>query len=169
MTHVALGNAGGKKVQCEVYLLPAGRIGCRGFQGMDLKAYNQTIIEEFRANGGKVGGDFAGAQLLLLTTTGAKTGLVRTNPLAYLEDGGRYVIVASYAGAPTNPPWYYNLIANPHVSVEIGTQRFEAEAEVIEEPERSRLFRKMMTVMPGFADYQRKTARVIPVIALRRR
>lgn len=136
---------------------------------MDLKAYNQAIIEEFRANGGKVGGDFAGNQLLLLTTTGAKTGLARTNPLACLEDGGRYIIVASYAGAPTNPPWYYNLVANPRVSVEVGTQRFDAEAEVVAEPERSRLFQKMITVMPGFAEYQRKTARVIPVVALRRR
>ena len=106
---------------------------------MDIQALNKTIIEEFRANGGKVGGQFQGASLLLLTTTGAKSGLVRTNPLAYLADKDRYVIIASYAGSPTNPPWYHNLKANPKVTVEVGTQRFDARAEVVTEPARSQL------------------------------
>jgi deazaflavin-dependent oxidoreductase (nitroreductase family) len=135
---------------------------------MDIQDFNKTIIEEFRANGGKVGGQFEGARLLLLTTIGAKSGASRINPLAYIEDGDRYVIIASYAGAPTNPPWYYNLLAHPDVEVEVGTLRFKARAEVVKGPERSKLYRKMASVMPAFADYERKTTRSIPVIALRR-
>ena len=135
---------------------------------MDMQAYNKSIIDEFRANGGQVGGPFAGAAMVLLTTTGAKSGISRTNPLVYLADGDRYVIIASYAGGPTNPPWYYNLVANPDVGVEIGTQRFTARAEVLGEPDRSRLYQKMAAVMPAFAEYARKTIRTIPVIALRR-
>ena len=160
--------AAGERRRGEIYSAPLDWIGCIG-TGMDFQAYNKGIIEEFRANGGKVGGVFEGAKLLLLTTTGAKSGLSRTNPLVFLEDKGRYVIVASYAGAPTNPPWFYNLKANPQVIVEIGTERFTGEAEVLQEPERSRLYQKMVEVMPGFAEYQKKTTRVIPVIALRRR
>jgi len=127
---------------------------------------NQKIIEEFRANEGKVGGQFKGAPLLLLTTTGAKSGLTRTNPLAYLSDGDRYVIIASFAGAPKNPPWFHNLLANSNVTVEVGTQRFAARAQVVKEPERSDLYRRMVSVMPVFAEYERKTTRVIPVVAL---
>jgi len=134
---------------------------------MDIQEMNKTIIEQFRANDGQVEGQFAGAPLLLLTTTGAKTGLSRTNPLVYLTDNDRYVIIASYAGAPTNPPWYYNLIANPVVEVEVGSQRFKARAEVLGEPERSDLYQRATSVMPAFSDYQKKTARTIPVIALR--
>src|SRR6266850_2105339 len=130
--------------------------------------FNKKIIEEFRANQGKVGGQFADAPLLLLTTKGAKSGLSRTNPLAYLRDGDRYVVIASYAGAPTNPPWYYNLLANPKVRVEAGAESFDARAEVVKEPERSTLYQKMAAAMPVFSDYQRKTKRTIPVIALRR-
>lgn len=133
---------------------------------MDIQELNKTIIEEFRANGGKVGGQFEGMPLLLLTTIGAKSGLSRTNPLAYLTDNDRYVIIASYAGAPTNPPWYYNLKANPGVEVEVGTQRLKARAEVLEDPERSDLYRKAASAMPVFSDYQKKTTRTIPVIAL---
>ena len=92
---------------------------------------NKAIIEEFRAHAGKVGGAFAGATLLLLTTTGAKTGLSRTNPLMYFVDNDRYLVVASYAGAPRNPPWYYNLISNPTVGVEIGIEQFTARAEAL--------------------------------------
>ena len=106
--------------------------------------------------------------MVLLTTTGAKSGIARTNPLVYLADGERYVIIASYAGGPNNPPWYYNLVANPDVGVEIGTQRFTARAEVLGEPDRSRLYHKMAAVMPAFAEYERKTTRTIPVVALRR-
>jgi deazaflavin-dependent oxidoreductase (nitroreductase family) len=135
---------------------------------MDIQDFNQTIIEEFRANKGVVGGQFKGAPLLLLTTVGAKSGKSRINPLAYLADNDRYVIIASYAGAPANPPWFYNLKANPTVDVEVGAQRFKARAEIVAEPERSKLYEKMTKVMPVFAEYQRKTTRKIPVIALRR-
>ncbi len=130
--------------------------------------FNKKVIEEFRANQGKVGGQFAGVTLLLLTTKGAKSGLSRTNPLAYLRDGDRYVIIASFAGAPTNPPWYYNLLANPKVGVEAGAESFDARAEVVKEPERSTLYQRMAAAMPVFSEYQRKTKRSIPVIALRR-
>jgi deazaflavin-dependent oxidoreductase (nitroreductase family) len=135
---------------------------------MDIQDFNKTIIEEFRANDGKVGGQFEGAPLLLLTTVGAKSGKSRINPLAYLADNDRYVIIASYAGAPTNPPWYYNLKANPSVEIEVGAQHFKARAEILGEPERSKLYQKMTKIMPAFAEYQRKTTRTIPVIALRR-
>jgi deazaflavin-dependent oxidoreductase (nitroreductase family) len=136
---------------------------------MEISEFNQTIIEEFRANGGKAGGQFAGAPLLLLTTTGAKTGKTRVNPLAYLEDGSRYVIIASYAGADHNPPWYHNLLAHPDVTIEVGSERLDVHAEVVPEPQRTELYRKMASVMPPFADYEHKTTRKIPVIALTRR
>jgi len=136
---------------------------------MDIQQMNRQIIEEFRANDGKVGGQFEGAPLLLLTTTGAKTGKTRVNPLAYLLDGERYVIIASYAGAPANPPWFHNLVAHPDVTVEVGRDKFDARAEVLDEPDRTRLYRKMASIMPPFAEYERKTARKIPVVALHRR
>ncbi len=128
--------------------------------------WNEAIIDEFRANGGKVGGPFAGRTLLLLHTTGAKSGQERVNPVAYVKDGDRLVIIASKGGAPTNPDWYYNLLAHPLVTVETGKERFQARAEVASEPERTRLYDKMVEMMPGFAEYQRKTTRVIPVITL---
>ncbi|MCZ6709224.1 MAG: nitroreductase family deazaflavin-dependent oxidoreductase [Gammaproteobacteria bacterium] len=135
---------------------------------MELQDFNKSIIDEFRTNNGVVGGQFAGAPLLLLTTTGAKSGLSRVNPLAYLADKNRHVIIASYAGGPTNPPWYHNLIANPEVYVEVGSDSFRAKAEVLSEPERSELYKKIADAMPAFAEYQTKTTRVIPVIALSR-
>jgi len=135
---------------------------------MDMKEFNNSIIKEFRANGGKVSGQFAGAPLLILTTKGAKSGVSRENPLAYLEDRDRYVIIASYAGAPTNPPWYYNLVKNPKVTVEVGDQKFTARAEVVPEPERSKLYQKMASIMPTFSEYEKKTTRKIPVIALKK-
>jgi deazaflavin-dependent oxidoreductase (nitroreductase family) len=129
--------------------------------------WNQNIITEFRANAGKVGGQFEGKDLLLLTTTGAKTGLPRTNPAAYIRDGDRFVIIASKAGAPDNPDWYHNLLANPKVTLEIGTDTIEATATPITAgPERDRLYAAMVEVMPGFAEYETKTDRVIPVVAL---
>ena len=134
----------------------------------DMNEWNKAIIKEFRANDGKVGGQFADMTLLLLHTTGAKSGLPRVNPVAYLEDGDRLVIVASKAGAPTNPDWYYNTVANPEVSVEVGTEQFQALATIAEEPERTQLYEKMATLNPGFAEYQRKTTRIIPVIILTR-
>ena len=137
---------------------------------MGIKEWNNSIIEEFRANAGKVGGQFEGMPLLLLQTVGAKSGIQRTNPLAYLLDNGRYVIFASYAGAPNNPPWYFNLLANPEVSIEVGTERFDVRASVVEEPEKkSVLYQKISKLFPIFAEYQRKTTRQIPVIALSRR
>jgi deazaflavin-dependent oxidoreductase (nitroreductase family) len=128
--------------------------------------WNKSIIEEFRANGGKVGGPFAGSTLLLLHTTGAKTGEPRVNPLATIKDGDRLVVIASKGGAPTNPNWYHNVIANPVVTIEVGTEEFQARATVAEEPERTRLFEKMAAAMPGFAEYQRNTTRILPVIVL---
>ncbi len=128
--------------------------------------WNTKIIEEFRANGGKVGGNFAGRPLLLLHTTGAKSKQERVNPVAYTQDGDRLVVIASKGGAPTNPDWYHNIVSNPHIIVEVGTEKFEVDAEVTKEPERTRLYDKMVEVMPGFAEYRRKTTRQIPVIAL---
>ncbi len=130
--------------------------------------WNRNVIEEFRANAGKVGGAFAGRTLLLLHTTGAKSGNEHVNPVAYVKDGERLVIIASKGGAPNNPAWYHNLVANPLVTVEVGTEKFQARAAVQPEPERTRLYAKMVEVMPGFAEYQTKTTRVIPVIALTR-
>ena len=128
--------------------------------------WNKAIIDEFRANSGKVGGHFAGKTLLLLHTVGAKSGQERVNPVAYVKDGDRLVIIASKGGAPTHPDWYYNLLAHPLVTVEVGTRQFQARASVTSEPERSRLYNKMVEMMPGFAEYQQKTTRVIPVFIL---
>jgi deazaflavin-dependent oxidoreductase (nitroreductase family) len=128
--------------------------------------WNKTIIEELRANGGKVGGMFAGRTLLLLHTSGAKSGEPRINPVAYVKDGDRFVIVASKAGAPTNPDWYYNLVAHPDVTVEVGTEHLQVHATVAAEPERTRLYQQMVAMMPGFAEYEQKTTRKIPVIIL---
>jgi deazaflavin-dependent oxidoreductase (nitroreductase family) len=127
---------------------------------------NRAIIDEFRANEGRVGGHFEGKTLLLLHTVGAKSGKKRTNPVAYVRDGDRFVIIASKGGAPTNPGWYYNLLADPNVSVEVGTENFKALAKVAAEPERSRLYGKMVEMMSAFAEYEKKTKRVIPVITL---
>jgi deazaflavin-dependent oxidoreductase (nitroreductase family) len=133
---------------------------------IEINERNKKIIDEFRANDGKVGGRFEGKTLLLLHTKGAKSGQERINPVAYVRDGERLVIIASKGGAPTNPNWYYNLIANPLVTVEVGQETFQAHATVAEEPERTRLYNKMVEVMPGFDDYRRKTTRMIPVIVL---
>ena len=130
--------------------------------------FNKTLIAEFRANDGKVSGQFANATLLLLTTIGAKSGQPRTNPVAYTTDGDHLVIIASKAGAPTHPDWYHNIKANPMVTVERGREQFQARAVVAEGTERERLFTQMAAVMPGFANYQRNTARQIPVIILER-
>jgi deazaflavin-dependent oxidoreductase (nitroreductase family) len=134
----------------------------------DPSNFNQQIIDEFRANGGKVGGMFEGAPVLLLTSTGAKSGQPRVSPLVYTTDGDRLVIIASKGGAPTNPDWFHNLRANPEVTLEVGTERFPARASVPEGEERQRLFDQMAAQMPGFADYQRDTSRQIPVVVLER-
>lgn len=127
---------------------------------------NQKIIDEFRANAGKVGGPFEGRSLLLLHTRGAKSGEERINPVAYVRDGDRYVVIASKGGAPTNPDWYYNLVANPDVTIEVGREKINARASVTEEPERTRLYNKMVDMMPGFDEYRKKTNRQIPVFVL---
>jgi deazaflavin-dependent oxidoreductase (nitroreductase family) len=134
----------------------------------DWNEWNKEIIEEFRANGGQVGGHFAGKTLLLLHTTGAKSGLPRINPLACITDGDRLVIVASRAGATSNPDWYYNLVAHPQVTVEVGSEQFQAKATITVEPERTRLYEKMVQAHPVNAEYQHQTKRTIPVIVLTR-
>ncbi len=135
----------------------------------DINDWNAQIIAEFRANDGKVGGQFDGAPLLLLTTTGAKSGLARTSPMMYLPDGDRLVVFASKAGAPTNPDWYHNLVANPSATVEVGTDSFDVDAHVTTGAERDQLYARQAALYPGFAEYESKTDRVIPVVALTRK
>lgn len=135
----------------------------------DTNDWNRRVIEEFRANGGKVGGQFEGAPLLLLTTTGAKSGQRRTTPVMYLPDGNRLIIFASKAGAPTNPDWYHNLVAHPQATVEVGTETFDITSVVATGEERDRLFARQAELYPGFANYQARITRQIPVIALERR
>ncbi|MGW8226642.1 MAG: nitroreductase family deazaflavin-dependent oxidoreductase [Anaerolineales bacterium] len=130
--------------------------------------WNKNIIEEFRANDGKVGGRFANNTLLLLHTTGAKSGKEHVNPLVTFEDGDRLVVVASKGGSPSHPDWYYNLVANPEVTVEYGTEKFQARATVTSEPERTRLYEGMERRMTSFTDYKLKAGRVIPVVTLSR-
>ena len=128
--------------------------------------FNQQIIDEFRANAGEVGGMFEGAPLLLLHHRGAKSGQDRVAPLVYLADDGRYVVFASKAGAPTNPGWYHNLLAHQDVTIEVGSETMRAHAEEVKGDERDRLFAYQAGRMENFAEYERKTTRVIPVIAL---
>lgn len=130
--------------------------------------FNENVINEFRANGGKVGGPFEGAPMMLLTTTGAKSGQARTSPVVYTRDGDRFVIIASKAGAPTNPDWFHNLVANPEVTAEVGTETFSARATVTSGEERARLYDAHAALMPGFAEYAQKTTREIPVVVLDR-
>jgi deazaflavin-dependent oxidoreductase (nitroreductase family) len=134
-----------------------------------LNDFNRAIIEEFRAHGGKVGGPFEGAPLLLLSTTGARSGQRRTTPVVYLQDGERMVIFASYAGAPKHPAWYHNLLANPAATIEVGTETVEVDSSEVKGDERDRLFDRQAAIMPQFTEYARQTARQIPVIALERR
>jgi len=131
--------------------------------------WNKSIIEKFRANGGKVGGSFEGTNLLLLHTTGAKSGLERINPMLYFIDNERYVIVASKAGADSNPDWYHNLLAHPEVSIEVGTEQFQALAVVSSEPERTELYETIEAISPEFKEDRHKTSRVIPVVILIRK
>jgi len=130
--------------------------------------WNQATIDEFRANSGKVGGGFAGKTLLLLHTIGAKSGKERINPLVYVKDGDRMAITATKGGAPTNPDWYYNLLAHPVVTVEVGTEQFQVRAEVAPEPDRTRLYNLFIETLPRYADYVQRTTRVIPVFILTR-
>jgi deazaflavin-dependent oxidoreductase (nitroreductase family) len=132
----------------------------------DMHAFNRQIIDEFRANGGVVGGPFEGAPMLLLTHTGAKSGVERTTPLVHTRDGDDYVIIASKGGAPSSPDWYHNLLANPEASIEVGDETIPVTARAAEGDERQRLYDAQAAMMPNFAEYARQTDRVIPVIVL---
>jgi deazaflavin-dependent oxidoreductase (nitroreductase family) len=131
-----------------------------------INAFNKSIIDEFRANAGKVGGQFAGADLLLLTTTGAKSGQRRVSPLAYFRIDGKLIIIGSFAGAPVNPAWVHNLRADPAAHVEVGTDSFDVTARELPAAERDELFDKVAAAAPGFAEYQSNTRRVIPLFEL---
>lgn len=135
-----------------------------------INAFNNGIVDEFRANDGKVGGQFAGANLLLLTATGAKSGKKRTSPLAYFRIDGKLIIIGSFAGAPVSPAWVHNLRANPAAHVELGgpqgVQAFDVTARELPTAERDELFEKVAAAAPGFAEYQSKTTRVIPLFEL---
>lgn len=130
--------------------------------------WNEKIIAEFRANGGKVGGPFEGATLLLLYTTGAKSGQQRISPVMPFDLDGRLYIVGSYAGADVDPAWLHNLRANPNAHIEIGTDAFDVVAHEVPKEERDALYPRIVGQAPGFGEYQEKTSRVIPVIELRR-
>ena len=134
----------------------------------DYNAFNRSVIAEFREKNGAVSGPFAGAPLLLLTTTGAKTGAERTTPLVHTRDGDRIVIIASKGGAPRHPDWYRNLSANPQVTVELPGETFRAQARVADGEERDRLYRAQADLMPNFDEYAAKTDRLIPVVVLER-
>ncbi len=135
----------------------------------DLKEWDRQIVEEFRANKGNVGGPFAGVPLLLLTTTGAKSGQQRISPLAYLSDGGHIYVFAGNRGAPTNPGWYHNLVAHPNVTVELGTETFEASATIVDIAEGEHLGRIQLQKLPALAELQAKIARRVPVVLLERK
>jgi len=128
--------------------------------------WNTAIIDEFRASGGNVGGNFAGAPLLLLHTTGARTGQARVHPMMYRKVGDHVAVFASKAGAPTNPDWFHNLVANPAVTAEIGTQTLPFRARVAAGAERDEIWAAQKADYPGFADYETKTTRQIPVVIL---
>ncbi|HMG63823.1 MAG TPA: nitroreductase family deazaflavin-dependent oxidoreductase [Streptosporangiaceae bacterium] len=132
----------------------------------DMDDFNTNIIREFRENGGKVGGPFEGAAVLILHTTGAKSGAVRENPVMYKDLGGSYAVFASKGGAPTNPAWYHNLLAHPEVQAEIGTQTVPLRARVAGPGEREEIWVPWKTANPGFAEYEASTSRQIPVVIL---
>lgn len=130
--------------------------------------WNDSVIAEFRANEGRVGGYFEGAPMILMHTVGARTGTVRVNPLVYFpQDDGSMLVVASKGGAPTNPDWYHNVRANPRFDVEVGTRTFTVEASELDRAERDATWPEIVAARPGFGDYERKTDRVIPILRLR--
>jgi deazaflavin-dependent oxidoreductase (nitroreductase family) len=139
-----------------------------GRSDADWLTLNERVIDEFRANGGWCGGPFEGNPMVLLTTTGARSGLPRTSPVTYTTDGDRWVLIASKAGADHHPAWFHNLVAHPDVVLEVGTERFAARARVAEEPERSRLYAERVAVMERFDGYRRSTDRTIPVVVIER-
>lgn len=136
--------------------------------GSSLADFNQAIIAEFRANGGVVGGPFEGATLLLLHTTGAKSGQPRVSPLAYLTVDGKMIIIGSYAGAPKDPAWVHNLRANPRARIEVGTDAYDVAVRELPADERDATYPKVAEMAPAFAEYQAKTTRVIPLFELTR-
>ena len=133
-----------------------------------LKNFNKNIVDEFRANDGKVTGEFANADLLLLTTTGAKSGQPRVSPLAYFRIDGKLIIIGSFHGAPVSPAWVHNLRANPQAHVEVGTDALDVTAHELPPAERDELFERVSAASPGFAEYQSKTSRIIPLFELQR-
>lgn len=134
----------------------------------DVNEWNSRIIEEFRSNGGRVGGQFEGAPIILVHTVGAKTGAPRVNPMVYQAVGDDFAVFASYAGAPNNPAWFHNLVADPQVTVEVGTDTVTVTARVTKGDERERIWSKQKAAMPGFAEYEETTSRQIPVVVLER-
>jgi deazaflavin-dependent oxidoreductase (nitroreductase family) len=135
---------------------------------VDVSDRDAKVMEEFRANAGHVGGGWEDSALLLLTTTGRKSSRSHTKPMVYSRDGDRLLVYASQGGAPTHPDWYLNLAADPHVIVEVGDERYDALATPLESEERDRAYAAQAERIPAFGEYQEKTARVIPVVALRR-
>jgi deazaflavin-dependent oxidoreductase (nitroreductase family) len=133
-----------------------------------VNAFNKAIADEFRANDGKVTGQFENANLLLLTTTGAKSGEPRLSPLAYFNIDGKLIIIGSFAGSPKHPAWVHNLRANPQAHIEVGADAYDVTAHELPSDERDALFDKVTAAAPGFADYQSKTSRVIPLFELQR-
>jgi deazaflavin-dependent oxidoreductase (nitroreductase family) len=154
----------------DVYRGSGGMTTCRLGVSPNMANYNDPIIKEFRTNGGRVGGPFNGHLLVLLHHRGAKSGIERVNPLAgQTLDNDTWAIFASKGGAPTNPQWFYNLAAHPDVEIEIGTETIPVRARVASGAERDRLWTKQKQLMPGFASYEKKTSREIPVVVLERR
>jgi len=152
----------------QVPVIPARRAASPTRLALGMSDYNAQVIEEFRANAGRVGGNWEGRDLLLLTTTGRKSGTLHTTPMVYTRDGERLLVYASKAGAPAHPDWYLNLVADPRVVVEVGDERFDATAAPLEGEERDRAFAAQAERAPAFAEYQERTTRVIPVVALQR-
>jgi deazaflavin-dependent oxidoreductase (nitroreductase family) len=142
-----------------------GRLGVEPY----VSDWNDKIIAEFRANEGRVGGNFEGFPLLLLHSTGAHSGAERVNPVAFQEVAAGWAVFASKGGADTNPDWYHNLLANPEASAEVGTETIEVTARALDADEREPIWQKQKNSYPGFADYETKTSRVIPVVLLDRR
>ena len=134
-----------------------------------LNDWNANVIAEFRANEGRVGGNFEGAPVLLLHTTGNKSGKDRVNPMMYLELDGTIYVFASNAGAQAHPDWYHNLVANPDVTIEVGTESIDVTAEPVNRSERDRIYALQVERFPGFGEYEQKTTRVIPVVKLARK
>ncbi|HEY5439625.1 MAG TPA: nitroreductase family deazaflavin-dependent oxidoreductase [Acidimicrobiales bacterium] len=135
----------------------------------DVNDWNKNVIAEFRENEGKVGGQFEGAPVLLLHTTGAKSGIERVNPMMYLVEDDKIYVFASYAGADNHPDWFHNLKANDTVTIEQGTEEYEATAVEVSRSERDRVYAIQAERFPGFAEYEKKTTRVIPVVELVRK